>query len=76
MARRKKSQIVVSYRHKENTEVVGVYPTHEKAMEAAIDHLKSLNVDECDLDGLTWEEAVEQWEDLSDGYEDFTFVER
>lgn len=76
MARKKKSQVVVTYRHKESTEVVGVYPNHEKAMAGAVDHLKSLNVDECALDGLSWEEAVEQWEDLSDGYEDFTFAER
>lgn len=76
MARKKKPQVVVTHRQKESTEVVGVYPTHAKAMAGAIDYLKGMNVDEGDLDGLTWEEAVEQWEDLTDGYEDFTFVER
>lgn len=72
--------VVVTFRRKEATEVIGTYDDHDLAIEGATKFLKNLNVDEEELtdelgEGWSWQEVIERWDDLSDGYEDFTFTE-
>lgn len=65
--------VVVTYRKKDETEVVASCPNEKEALKAAIEFLKGLGVDEDDLDGNTWEEAVQKWEWITEGYEQFSF---
>jgi hypothetical protein len=67
------------FRRKEDTEVVGVYYSEEAVVEGATKFLKDMNIDKNEIaDSLgpdwTWKEAIEKWEDLTDGYESFTTV--
>jgi len=67
---------VVTWRKKESTQVVGTAEDHEAAVALAVKFLQEdLGIEIDELDGLSWEEAVERWDDLSDGYEEFTFTE-
>lgn len=67
--------VVVTYRSKDETQVVASCTNEKEALKAAVEFLKNLNVDEDDLDGNTWDEAVQKWEGLTEGYEEFSFAE-
>lgn len=75
-ARRKaKKQVVLTYRMKESTDVLGTFKNEDAAWDAAVEHLKDMNADLEDLDGYSPKEAVQRWSDLTDGYEDFSLHE-
>jgi len=70
--------LVVTFRSKDETQVVGTYKDYVAAIQGARGFLEGLNVDEEELgdelgEGWTWEEAVQKWGDFTDGYEEFTF---
>lgn len=72
--------IVLSYRHKTDTKVVGTFASHEAALDAAREHLKGLNVDQEEIadefgPGWSWKEVVEGWGEFTEGYEEFLFTE-
>lgn len=75
-----RKHVVLSFRQKESTDVIGSFGNEKLAMEAAVKDLKTMNVDEKWIqDELgpdwTWGEAVEKWSDLTDGYEEYTLQE-
>ena len=73
--RKAKKQVVLTYRMKESTDVLGTFKDEDAAWDAAVEHLKDMNADLEDLDGYSPKEAVQRWSDLTDGYEDFSLHE-
>lgn len=70
--------IVVTFRSKDDTQVIGTFKDRHAAIQGAREFLKGLSVDEEELgdelgEGWTWEEAVQKWGDFTDGYEEFIF---
>ena len=70
--------VVLTFRNNDETQVVGSYDDHDKAIEGATQFLKELNTDEEALaddlgEDWTWEQAIEKWSELTDGYEEFSF---
>ena len=68
--------IVVVFTHVGNTKVLGTAATDAGATKTAIRHLKRMGLSLDDLGGLSWEEAVRIWVQITDGNEYFSFVSR
>lgn len=67
-------QIAVTFRKKDETLLLGAFESKADAMDAAIRYLRCITTED-ELEGRTWSAAVRDWEELTDGYEAFSFAQ-